>query len=82
MAMPKKLKLINIKTGRAIELSFEHALSRFRLEKQQNRKPSYKLEEKYIFDGNDIIRRTSNRAAKDQEGKGADTSGVGVSEPT
>jgi hypothetical protein len=61
MAMPKNITLINKKTGIEKKLTFSHALRLLLLDKSQSSEGSYDIKGKYIFNGNDIIRKPSNQ---------------------
>lgn len=65
--MPKTLILKSIKTGTLKTFGFAHALALFRSEQRGNRKHSHELEDKYSFDGNDIIRRPNNKDSREQD---------------
>ena len=63
--MPKSITLINKRTGKEKVLGFQHAGRLLRLE-LKNGTNSFSVKGKYIFNGNDIIRRTSD---KDSQGE-------------
>jgi hypothetical protein len=65
MAMPKSITLINRRTAIEKVLDFQHAVRLLRLE-LKNGTNSFSVKGKYIFNGNDIIRRTSD---KDSQGE-------------
>jgi hypothetical protein len=65
MAMPKSITLINKHSEVETVLGFQHAERLLRLE-LKNGTNSFSVKGKYIFNGNDIIRRTSD---KDSQGE-------------
>lgn len=67
MAMPKNITLINKKTGIEKKLPFSHALRLLLLDKSQSSEGSYDIKGKYIFNGNDIIRKPSNQESTESE---------------
>ena len=64
MAMPKDVTLVN-KSGNEVVLEFQHAKRLLRLG-VKNGTNSFSVKGKYTFNGNDIIRRPSN---KDSQGE-------------
>jgi hypothetical protein len=66
MAMPKSITLINKRTGKEKVLGFQHAGRLLRLELKNGTNSFSVKGGKYIFNGNDIIRRTSD---KDSQGE-------------
>jgi hypothetical protein len=59
MAMPKNITLAN-KSGNTVKLDFDHALRLLRLG-VKNGTNSFSVKGKYTFNGNDIIRRRSDK---------------------
>ena len=60
MAMPKSITLINKRTELETSFEFQHAVRLLRLE-LKNGTNSFSVKGKYIFNGNDIIRRASDK---------------------
>ena len=56
MAMPKNITLINKRSEKETVLDFQHAERLLKLE-LKNGTNSFSVKGKYIFNGNDIIRR-------------------------
>jgi hypothetical protein len=64
MAMPKNITLAN-KSGNTVKLDFDHALRLLRLG-VKNGTNSFSVKGKYTFNGNDIIRRASDKNSQGQ----------------
>lgn len=64
--MPTKIVLINKRSNIESRLTFSHALRLLILDKEQKR-DTYTIKGKYIFNGSDIIRYRDNKESPEPE---------------